>query len=126
MKTYVLCAACRNASTDAGVTVDIIGDRASSGPKQLVDTTKDTFERAQVEASRRMLPCTHVAFCAGTFAALFSLPCKPFFLTAAQEPASAYSGCKVTVILQAGFVVRLLLTVVQDKGHYLLHLPAGG
>lgn len=40
---------CRNAGTDAGVSVDIIGDRGSSGPKQLVDLTKDTFERAQVD-----------------------------------------------------------------------------
>lgn len=41
----------RFAGTDAGIVLEILGDRGSSGRKPLVgDGTKDLFERAQVGA----------------------------------------------------------------------------
>jgi hypothetical protein len=38
----------RFAGTDASITLEILGDRGSSGRKPLVDASKDLFERAQV------------------------------------------------------------------------------
>lgn len=44
---HPLHAAARNAGTDAGIWIDIIGDRGTSGRQALIDTNKDTFERGQ-------------------------------------------------------------------------------
>ena len=38
----------RNAGTDAGIWIELIGDNLTSGRQALLDTSKDTFERAQV------------------------------------------------------------------------------
>lgn len=38
----------RNAGTDAGVWIELLGHQLSSGRHALVDTSKDTFERGQV------------------------------------------------------------------------------
>ncbi|GIL93966.1 hypothetical protein Vretimale_245 [Volvox reticuliferus] len=39
----------KNAGTDAGVWIELIGDQLTSGRQALIDTSKDTFERAQVD-----------------------------------------------------------------------------
>eukprot|EP00798_Chlamydomonas_sp_ICE-L_P013676 gene13676-19564_t len=42
----------KNAGTDAGILLEILGDRASSGKHPLLDMSKDTFERAQQDDFR--------------------------------------------------------------------------
>lgn len=39
----------RNAGTDAGIWIEVIGDKLTSGRQALLDSSKDTFERAQVD-----------------------------------------------------------------------------
>lgn len=40
---------CRAAGTDAGICIEILGSLATSGKKTLIDMSKDTFERAQMD-----------------------------------------------------------------------------
>ncbi|GLC54185.1 hypothetical protein PLESTB_000832700 [Pleodorina starrii] len=42
----------KNAGTDAGVWIELLGDQVTSGRQALIDTSKDTFERAQVDDFR--------------------------------------------------------------------------
>ncbi|KAG2501257.1 hypothetical protein HYH03_001064 [Edaphochlamys debaryana] len=39
----------KNAGTDAGIWIELIGDKLTSGRQALIDTGKDTFERGQVD-----------------------------------------------------------------------------
>ncbi|KXZ51726.1 hypothetical protein GPECTOR_11g173 [Gonium pectorale] len=39
----------KNAGTDAGIWIELIGDKVTSGKQALIDTSKDTFERGQVD-----------------------------------------------------------------------------
>lgn len=58
----------RFAGTDATITIDIVGDRARSGRKPLVDMSKDTFERGQVggKSKAQLHQCTPVQYDSGS------------------------------------------------------------
>ncbi|KAG1662011.1 hypothetical protein FOA52_009500 [Chlamydomonas sp. UWO 241] len=42
----------KNSGTDAGITIEILGDRDTSGRQPLLDMAKDTFERGQMDEFR--------------------------------------------------------------------------
>lgn len=48
-KIHVYTSDVKNSGTDAGVLIEIFGDRASSGKQPLLDMSKDTFERGQMD-----------------------------------------------------------------------------